>query len=74
MRELNATTLGFDKRTSFFVNEHLTRHSRLLLGATVSKKKDTGWKYAWPSAGEIYSIKKDGSEPIRIAILNNLNK
>lgn len=73
-RGLNAESLGYRDRTPVFVNEHLTRRNKQLLGAAISRKRQAGWKYVWSSGGKIYARKDDGSDVLRIEDLDDIQK
>lgn len=49
-----------------YVNEHLTRQNKQLLGAAIAKKKSAKWKFVWSSGGKILARKDETSDVIRI--------
>lgn len=73
-RGMTAESLGFMASTPIYVNEHLTRQNKQLLGATIARKKEMRWRYAWSTGGKIYARKEDGSDALRIEALDDLMK
>lgn len=66
-KRLSSEDVGFDgTSTTIYVNEHLTRHNKQLLGAALAEKKKAGWKYVWVSSGRILARKNELSDAIRI--------
>lgn len=57
-----------------FVNEHLTRHNKQLLGATVAKKKELKWKFVWTAGGKVLARKDEDSRVLRISSSDDLAK
>lgn len=66
--------LGFDKSQPVFINEHLTRLTKQLLGAVVQKKKEVGWKFAWTAGGKVYARKDENSPLLRVAEKDDIEK
>lgn len=60
--------------SAIFVNEHLTRHNKQLLGATVAKKKELKWKFVWTAGGKILARKNEDSPVLRITSSDDLAK
>lgn len=72
--KLETKMLGFEVSSPVFVNEHLTRHGKQLLGAAIKKKKEAGWRYVWTAAGKIYARRNEGSPALRIFSVDDLEK
>lgn len=72
---MNTSMLGFaDTATPLYVNEHLTRENKQLLGAAIARKRTAGWKYVWSSGGRIFARKNDDTVAIRITTAEDLTK
>lgn len=65
-RRLTVADLGFDGTTPVYINEHLCRENKLLLGKAIAAKKRHNWRYAWVSRGKILMRKADNTAVIRI--------
>lgn len=67
--------LGLDDLTTpIFVNEHLTRHNKQILGAAIARKKEAGWKFVWSSGGKVYARKDEAADAVRISTRDDLAK
>ncbi|KAH9377887.1 hypothetical protein HPB48_021172 [Haemaphysalis longicornis] len=66
--------LGFDESQPVFINEHLTRLTKQLLGAVVQKKKEVGWKFAWTAGGKVFARKDENSPLLRVAEKDDIEK
>lgn len=72
---LSAESLGFEgNRTPVYVNEHLTRQNKKLLGAAVARKKQNGWKFVWTAGGKVFARKSETSSAVKIACPDDLGK
>lgn len=70
---LNTTLHGLnDSATPVYVNEHLTREGKQLLGAAISREKEAGWKFAWTLGGKVFAGKDETAEAQRIATREDL--
>lgn len=59
-KKMRITTaeLGGREMGPVYMNEHLTRQNKQLLGAAIVKKKLVGWKYAWARNGKYWHAGK----------------
>ncbi|CAI6354401.1 unnamed protein product [Macrosiphum euphorbiae] len=57
-----------------YVNSHLTKSRRLLLGSVKSLAKEKNYKYVWVSGTNILVRKDDNARVFRIHDENDLNK
>lgn len=76
-KKLTAAALGYTlarTTTPVFVNEHLTRQSKQLLGAAIAKKKEVRWKYVWTTGGKVFARKDDGLNVLRILCTADLER
>lgn len=74
-QRLNTTVLGLsDSATPVYVNEHLTREGKQLLGAAIARKKEARWKFVWTAGGKIFARKDETTEVERIATREDLSK
>lgn len=71
---INTTKLGFEESEPVFVNEHLTRHGKQLLGAATKKKREVGWKFVWTNGGKIFARRDEQSATLRINATSDLEK
>ncbi|KAH9385068.1 hypothetical protein HPB48_027122 [Haemaphysalis longicornis] len=71
---ITTTELGCTVQAPVYVNEHLTRQSKQLLGAAAAKKKQAGWKYAWVKDGKIFARREDKTPILRIRALSDVDK
>jgi len=60
--------------SKIYINNHLTKFKRLLLGGSKSAAKDKNYKYVWTSGTNILIRKDDNTKVIRINDENDLNK
>lgn len=72
--KIDTTALGFKTSSKVFVNEHLTRHGKRLLGAAVEKKKELKWRFVWTAGGKVFVRKDEKSPAVRIASLEDVEK
>nr|XP_050038480.1 uncharacterized protein LOC126535740 [Dermacentor andersoni] len=68
-KKLSSEDVGYKGTgiTTIYVNGHLTRQNKQLLGAALAEKKKAGWKYVWVSSGKILARKDEQTDAIRIA-------
>lgn len=71
---LKCSDIGFPLTTPIYINEHLCPQIKRLLGATVAKKKEHGWKFVWCKNGKIYVRKSEKSEKRQVRCLDDLAK
>lgn len=71
---ISTKDLGFSDESSVFLNEHLCPQLKKLLGMTVERKKEKGWRYTWTRGGKIYARKSESSQTVRIATIRDLDK
>lgn len=74
-KRLDTSVLGLTKeRHPVYVNEHLTRQKKQLLGAAIARKRISGWKYVWSAGGNIYARKNDVANTIKIECQDDVEK
>lgn len=71
---MDTITLGFQSSSKVFVNEHLTRYGKRLLGAAVERKKELRWRFVWTAGGKVFVRKDENSPAIRIASMEDIDK
>lgn len=71
---ITTAELGCREKAPVYVNEHLTRQNKQLLGAAIAKKKQAGWKYAWAKDGKIFARREDKTPILRIRTLSDVDK
>lgn len=71
---LSTAALGFRTTDPIYVNEHLTRQGKQLLGAANAKKREVGWRFVWTHGGKIFARKSETSEMLKIACREDLDK
>lgn len=74
-RKMRLTTdaLGFEGASKpVFLNEHLTRKNKQLLGAAVAKKKSVAWKYVWTSNGKVLARRGESTPILRITTMADI--
>lgn len=72
--KIDTTALGFQLSSKVFVNEHLTRYGKRLLGAAVERKKELRWRFVWTAGGKVFVRKDENSPVVRIASLEDVEK
>lgn len=70
---LDTKMLGFDDSQPVYVNEHLTRVGKQLLGAAIKKKKEVKWKFVWTNGGKIFARQNETSPILRIFSVDDLD-
>lgn len=76
-KRLSTEALGFTATrvtTPVFVNEHLTRQCKQLLGATIAKKREVRWKHVWTVGGKVYARKDDGLNILKVTCTADLER
>lgn len=73
-RQITNEMLGLPGSDRVYVNEHLTRANKQLLGATIARKKEMSWKFVWTIGGKIFARKNESSNAVRIADEGDLRK
>ncbi|KAH7979755.1 hypothetical protein HPB49_010860 [Dermacentor silvarum] len=71
---LSTTAIGFRTTGPIYVNEHLTRQDKQLLGAANAKKREVGWRFVWTHGGKIFARKSESSDMLMIACREGLDK
>lgn len=71
---LNTKDLGFSDSEQVYVNEHLTRECKQLLGATIGRKKEVNWRYVWTAGGKVLPRKDESAVAIQIRGIQDLDK
>lgn len=59
-KTIAAKDLAFPVPDSVYLNEHLTRQNKQLLGAAMTKEKEVNWRYVWTTGG-IVLVRRDES-------------
>lgn len=72
-KRLNCGDLDLASGGAIYINEHLCPTLKRLFGATVSKKKQCGWRYAWTRNGKIFARKTELSKVVQIACTDDLS-
>lgn len=57
-----------------FINDHLTRLNKQLLGAAIARKRVVKWRFVWTSGGKIFARKAEDAVAVRIASMQDLEK
>lgn len=60
-RNLNISDIGYSSSSTFYINDHLTQHSKSLLSKAKSRAKEVGFKYIWVKHSKIMARKTDSS-------------
>lgn len=67
--------LGFVENTPVFINEHLCRENKILLGKAIQAKKENKWKFAWVSdGGKIPMWKSENARVVHVTCEEDLAK
>lgn len=66
--------LGLSADSPVFINEHLCPTLKKLLGKTIAKKRDAGWKFAWVRNGKILARKSETTDFVSIEHEDDLLK
>ncbi|KAH6928591.1 hypothetical protein HPB50_017335 [Hyalomma asiaticum] len=72
--KIDAGALGFQSPSKVFVNKHLTRYGKRLLGAAVERKKELRWRFVWTAGGKVFVRKDENSPVVRIASMEDVEK
>lgn len=72
--ELCNKDLGLTDSGRIYVNEHLTYGNKQLLGATIARKSEVGWKFVWTNGGKIFARRHETSDTIKICARSDLSK
>lgn len=74
-KRVDTGSLGFSGvACPVYINEHLTRQNKQLLGAAIGRKRNAGWRYVWSSGGRVFARKDETTNAIRIASNDDLLK
>lgn len=74
-RNLTAKDMGIGGETcKIFVNEHLTKDSKLLLSSSKLRAKEANYRYVWTKNCRIFVRKDEASPPIPINSMSDLQK
>lgn len=72
---LTTEDLGFDGTSKpVYINEHLTRKNKQLLGAASSRKKAVGWKYVWSSNGKVLARRAESTTVLHIRSVADIDR
>lgn len=71
---LNASMIGLEENTPVFINEHLYRENKILLGKATQVKREHNWKFAWVSDGKILMRKAENTRALQVTCEENLVK
>nr|XP_037270224.1 uncharacterized protein LOC119161815 [Rhipicephalus microplus]XP_037290586.1 uncharacterized protein LOC119185823 [Rhipicephalus microplus] len=71
---LDTKMLGFDKQNPVFINEHLTKEAKQLLGAAIRKKRAVNWKFVWTAGGKIFARRNETAPVLRLICLDDVDK
>lgn len=53
--KIDSAALGSRASSPVYVNEHLTRTAKQLLGAAIQRKKEMHWKFVWTTGGKVFA-------------------
>lgn len=73
-QKLTTNQLGLSETNAVYVNEHLTKANKQLLGAAIARKKEVAWKFVWTSSGKVFARKDEHTDAVRIQDLTDLAK
>lgn len=73
-RDLNLRLLGFNSDRRIFINENLTLNARKIKNAALTMKKEGKLSSVYSKAGIIYVKQREGSNPVAITQLGQLNE
>lgn len=75
-RKLRLSCTDFDVSSSapVFINEHLCPDLKRLLGKTVKRRREHGWKFSWTKNGRIFVRKSELSPTIHVKDEDDLAK
>lgn len=71
---MDAKKLGFETSSTVYVNEHLTRYGKQLLGVAIKRKKEVRWKFVWTAGCKVFVRKDEGSSVVRMTCMDDLEK
>lgn len=71
---LTADDIGYTTKNPVYINEHLCPQVKKLLGMTIAKKKELGWRFAWSRDGKVFARQIENSKLVRIACEADLAK
>lgn len=66
--------IGLASTGSVYIIEHLCPVLKKLLGMTVQRKKDSGWKFVWTRKGKMFTRKNEESSVIHVPDERDLEK
>lgn len=72
-KRLSTVNFSFEEDSPVYVNEHLCPELKILLGKTIQRRKEKGWKFSWVQNGRILVRKAENSPIIHVASEDNLN-
>lgn len=73
-KKITAKDLGFDVPDAVFLNEHLTRQGKQLLGAAIAKKREVNWRFVWTTGGKVLARRDESAVVVHIRNMGDLNK
>lgn len=71
---IDSKDLGSQTSSAVYVNEHLTKHGKQLLGSAIQRKKEMRWKFVWTSGGKIFARRNETSPILKIRNADDLAK
>lgn len=72
--KIDSGVLGSRVSSPVYVNEHLTRNGKQLLGAAIQRKREMQWKFVWTANGKVFARRNESSPVLRIATTSDLSK
>lgn len=66
-KRLSAADLGAGSSGPVYVNEHLCPVLKKLMGMTVQKKREKGWRFVWTNNGKIFARKNELSPVLHVS-------
>lgn len=70
-KKITCSDLQLRSGSVVYVNEPLCPTIKCIFGATVAKKEECGWRYAWTKNGKIFASKTETSSVVQIAYAEN---
>lgn len=73
-KRITTKDLGFAVVDAVYINEHLTRPGKQLLGAAIAKKKQVNWRFVWTTGGKVFARRDESAAAVHIRSLSDLDK
>ena len=67
LKDIDTVKMGLsNEKKRVYVNEHLSKETKLLFSRANAIRKEKGWRFIWTDFGVIYLRRSDGSKVIKI--------